>query len=52
MNGAPVLVSRTGNTSGLASMFLDPQKASLAVLWRTEWYFGTSMLEGLNATPF
>jgi hypothetical protein len=33
-------------------MLLGPQKASLAVLWQTEWYFGTSMLEGLNATLF
>jgi hypothetical protein len=33
-------------------MLLDPQKASLAVLWRTEWYFGISMHEGLNAMPF
>jgi hypothetical protein len=33
-------------------MLLGPQKASLAVLWRTEWYFGISMLEGLSATLF
>jgi hypothetical protein len=33
-------------------MFLDPQKASLAVLWRIEWYFGISMRGGLSAMPF
>jgi prepilin-type N-terminal cleavage/methylation domain-containing protein len=51
-NGARVLEGPKGNISGLASMLLDPQKASLAVLWRTEWCFGISMREGLNATLF
>jgi hypothetical protein len=40
------------NASGLASMFLGPQKASLAVLWRIEWFFGISTHLGLNAMPF
>jgi hypothetical protein len=41
-----------GNTSELASMRLDPQKASLGGLWRIEWYFGISTLRGLSAMPF
>jgi hypothetical protein len=41
-----------GNTSGLALMLLDPQKASLEGLWRTEWCFGISSRVGLNAMPF
>jgi hypothetical protein len=41
-----------GNTSELASMLLDLQKASLAVLWRIEWCFSISMPEGLSAMPF
>jgi hypothetical protein len=51
-NGARALEVPMANISGLASMLLGPQKASLAVLWRTEWYFGISMLEGLSATLF
>jgi hypothetical protein len=33
-------------------MLLDPQKASLAGLWQTEWCFGINTLEELNAMPF
>jgi hypothetical protein len=41
-----------GSRSGLVLMLLDPQKASLAVLWPTEWYFGMSAHAGLSAMPF
>jgi hypothetical protein len=38
--------------NGLVLMFLDPRKASLAVLWLTEWSFGMRTLPGLSAMPF
>jgi hypothetical protein len=41
-----------GNTSVLALMLLDPQKASLVDLWRIEWCFGISTFKGLSAMPF
>jgi hypothetical protein len=41
-----------GNISGLVLMLLDPQKASLVVLWQTEWYFGMRTRVGLSAMPF